>query len=364
MKSTNSTEESGAEVAGAACVCPEEDRPSEDYGGSSDNSKLSLSIDEGRSWIEAVCGFRELQGYRQRTGQSPRFTHEKAEVRIGKCYGVERHAIERDEPLTTVWLSLVAPEKTQKGDWIPPQEHYNGFREGWKACMRNLRRSLSEYEYAGVWLQSARETGYPHRHVALWILGKPEESDFHGVVDSFVRNTPHATADANPYSKAIKVRQGYSFRHYSPEGARVELDEQRGTVGALPREIASNVDYHSNHARVDEDAREGDVRDTDPLEGEPSPEMLHASLTFEKDGKAWQPLGAFEEWAVNGAEDYGGRSDTEQPPHSSEPQDSKEEPHTEDENPHPHVGKPQHSEENRTVVDRRDRNPPGSLGIG
>lgn len=363
MSTTQSTDASGAEVAEEQCVHPVEGSTSEDYGGSSDNSKLSLSVDEGRSWIEAVCGFRELQAYRQRTDNSPRFTHEKAEARIGKCYGVERHAIERDAPLTTVWLSLVAPEKTPEGDWIHPEEHYNSFREGWDTTMRNLRRTLEEYEYAGVWLQSARETGYPHRHVALWILGKPEESDFHGVVDSFVRNTPHATEDANPYGEAIKLRRGYSFRQYSPEGGRVELDEQRGTVGALPREIASNVDYHANHARVDEDEREGDVRDTDPLEGEPSPEMLHASLTFEKDGKAWQPLGAFEEWAVEGAEDYGGSSDTEQPPHSSEPDTSGEDRDTEDVNPTPNTGRGPRSGENRTVIDV-ETDPPGSLGIG
>lgn len=260
-----------------------------------DNHDTRLSMDlDGHAWGQVVAGFRQAQASRMADYWSddgrkkPRFSGAKASEKYAKAKDVERHCLSEFGDLTTVWFSFVVPEKTSEGEWLNPEDHAGNFDAAHSATYRNLKRRVQEYNHAGVWLRAARETGYTHLHMAVWVDGELPEEHFHPVVDSFVRNAPDATKEANPYSKAIRVN------HVSPddigtpdhEDADLETDDRRGATTAFPREIGGNIDALGTDA---------DIRDTE--NDAASPEVMHASLCFELDMRIWQPFGSFTDYA-------------------------------------------------------------------
>ncbi|WP_144060707.1 hypothetical protein [Salinarchaeum sp. Harcht-Bsk1] len=245
---------------------------------SSDKHLCKLS---GQTWAQQsanFCDWLQQEGPHQNKGQyTARFTHSKARYRFAKVADCERYCIREYDDLHTVWLSLNARAKADTGLWYDPLDHYDGFQSG--AVSKALRRCIPSDDYVGVSLHSPRQTGYTHRHVALWIDGTVAQDDFQAFINSFVRNHPTARESDNSPEKAIRVNRvtGNDLSHL-PEGADSETEAQRGRTTALPREIASNLPA----MQVDND-----------LQQAPCHVRLWASLLWATDKRAWQPLGGY-----------------------------------------------------------------------
>ncbi len=195
----------------------------------------------GQTWAEITEQFtRSLAStapHKNLGDKTARFTEPHGDYLYARLSAVHSHCVKWDN-LSTVWLSLTADEKDSSGNWLHPLSHDDGFRsDAVRQALYRVRRRLDIEQWAGLWLMAPRQTGYSHKHYALW-LDCPQsieqiESAFEPVVKSHIRNHPTATVEGNPCSQAVQVRKDGDCERLLPE------------IGHNIPEIGSETDVRS-----------------------------------------------------------------------------------------------------------------------
>jgi len=139
-----------------------------------------------------------------------RFMIEKRRELYAKLQDAARGTEEAyGDALHTVLLSFTASYGNANGGWFrPPIDHLTDLDGAWDSVRREISRVLEgrDFEYVRMWEPHA--TGYAHYHVAIFVRGPVDPTDFKPVLEAHVRNCDPAASDAHTVENVVEVRRG------------------------------------------------------------------------------------------------------------------------------------------------------------
>jgi hypothetical protein len=201
------------------------------------------------SWREAVHRWRDYirdsretaavfegPGGDRVTGSSPnRFDPDYADKQYAKLKDLERGLRENwGKLLHTVMLTFTASSTTAEGDPVGPVDHLDDLTGSWDAVRRELNRVLDGREWEYLWILEPHESGYLHRHLAVFVKGPVEGGEFAPVIEAHLRNCEGAGRDAHDVAdeSTISVNRVANERNADEIGnLGTYLAEYLGTYG-------------------------------------------------------------------------------------------------------------------------------------
>jgi len=242
----------------------------------------SGAIDRYRDYLRDRDGvksvFEDDGGTTSRGSDPHRFDPDYSAKQYAKLKDLER-GISEDygKRLHTAMLTLTA-SSTPQGEPLPPVDHLDGLLASWDAVRRALDRSLDSQRYERLAILEphpgeGENNGYLHVHVAVFVDGVVQRSDFAPVIEAHVRNCELAEAEAHD----VTADETISVRHAGADRADPDDDEQLDELAIYLAEYL------------------GTYGDDDPLD---APEHVQASnaLLWATGRQRWRPS--------NGAQEY------------------------------------------------------------
>lgn len=118
---------------------------------------------------------------------------------------LERQIVNEYNDLHIALLSLSGSMKNENGGWRCPADHMrdvvDSFRpESGSGVYHALRYSLDDKEWEYAIVLEKHKNGYAHCHIAVFVDGKVEESDFHSAIDAHLRHCDIAHWKAHNYN--------------------------------------------------------------------------------------------------------------------------------------------------------------------
>jgi len=248
----------------------------------------------GKTWAEITEQFARELGetapHKNLGDSTPRFTEPHGDYLYARLSAVHRHC-EQWSNLSTVWLSLTADEKDESGEWVDPISHDDGFRSSAvKQALYRARGKLDVEQWAGTWLIAPRQTGYSHKHYALWLDTEASieqiRQAFEKVVESHIRAHPTATVEGNPCGQAVQVRKDDDCEKLIPEIAHnipeigPETDVRNLSEKWQYARIWCALCWYDDRIRQYELGRFSEIADDARAEDMPDSEWVY--------GKGWQ----------------------------------------------------------------------------
>jgi hypothetical protein len=249
-----------------------------------DNSSDGI---EAASWGEAVHRWRDyIRDSRETaavfenqetaarvTGGDPnRFAPEYADKQYAKLKDLERGLRDRwGRMLWTAMLTFTA-SSTDGDRPAAPVDHLNDLTGSWEAVRRELNRVLDGREWEYLWILEPHESGYLHRHLAVFVKGPVGAEAFRSVFEAHLRNCDRAGAEAHDLDDEGTV----SVKH-------VGADRAEDRIGNLGTYLAEYLGTYGD----------------DPLEAPENQQMANA-VVWATGKRRWQPSrGAQEYMATN-----------------------------------------------------------------
>jgi len=284
-----------------------EECATEGYSGDYVSLKLQDCIEEFRRWYidyeDKYLAFENDEGEKQKVPCTNRFTPEYTERQYARFADLERGL--KDEyghRLHTALLSLTASNTDKHGNLVPPADHLDDLEESWDAMRRALYRALDGYEWEYCAILEPHKSGYTHIHIAVFVNGRIDESDFHPVIDAHVRNCPHAEQAAHDYNSFDESERPISVFHHGRttndrsnelENLSAYLSEYLGNYGNSPLEadIRTQMYYcviwnlRKQRIRPSNGAQDYMLLEDDPTE---SDDWQLLGIMFESDGDIFE----------------------------------------------------------------------------
>ncbi|WP_348612568.1 replication protein [Halobaculum rarum] len=200
-----------------------EETVSEKFGDSGFRSKSwSQSLREFLTWYNdyrhAHRVFRSPEGETVRAPLTNSHQPNYGDKYYARIKALERQITADYDDLYVAMLTLSGSSRNGNGGWRCPADHLrdviDSFRpnEG-RGVYHALYDSLRDYQWEYALVVEHHKTGYGHVHVAIFIDGKVDESDFHSAIDAHLRTCEIAHRDAHDYystdpsDRPISVRQ-------------------------------------------------------------------------------------------------------------------------------------------------------------
>lgn len=239
----------------------------------------------------------------------------------GRKYYARNKALERqmlanfDNPHTCM-LTFSGSSKNANGEWRCPVDHINDVLDGVQQALKTLRNVMdgdlsysisdrvTEWHYALV--VEPHKSGYGHVHLALFVDGEIEKSDFERVIDTHLRHCDIAGKDAHDYNHSNPKKRCISVNAVGDDGIEnlgSYLSEYIGTMGddLLDRPIEQLMHYavmwasarqkvrYSESARdlIEADQEEGGIDSWDPETCSYSDENTAESDPNDEVGDEW-----------------------------------------------------------------------------
>ncbi|SNR38380.1 Putative rep protein [Halorubrum vacuolatum] len=172
---------------------------------------------------------------------------------------LERQITAEYDDLHVAMLTLSGSSRNGSGGWRCPADHLrdvvNSFRpdEG-RGVYHALYDSLSgkEWEYALV--AEHHKTGYGHIHIAIFVDGAIDESDFHPAIDAHLRVCDIAHRDAHDYYSPDPDNRPISVRRVDTDLSPEEYEqyEDVGNLGSYIGEYIGSYGEELFDRNVDE----------------------------------------------------------------------------------------------------------------
>lgn len=152
---------------------------------------------------------------------------------------LERQITAEYENLHVAMLTLSGSSRNGQGGWRCPADHLrdviNSFRpkEG-RGVYHALYDALDGYQWEYALVVEHHKTGYGHVHVAIFVDGKVEESDFHSAIDAHLRTCEIAHRDAHDYFSSNSSNRPISVRQVDSNLDPEDYDEHQevGNLGS------------------------------------------------------------------------------------------------------------------------------------
>ena len=188
------------------------------------------------------------------TAENPhRFHPEYADQQYAKLKDLERGISEAYGKLLHTAMLTFTASATPDGEPLPPVDHLNDLDASWDAIRRSLSRQLDGYEWEYLAILEPHpgdgdNNGYLHIHMAVFVQGVVDRDLFKPVIESHVRNSPHAKAEAHDLTSenTISVRHAGLDRENNESDEHLDqlaiyLAEYLGTYGEDPKEAPEHV---------------------------------------------------------------------------------------------------------------------------
>jgi hypothetical protein len=152
---------------------------------------------------------------------------------------LERQITQEYDDLHVVMLTLSGSSRNGNGGWRCPADHLrdvvNSFRpsEG-RGVYHALYDSLSGYQWEYALVVEHHKTGFGHVHLAIFVDGKVDESDFHSAIDAHLRVCDIAHRDAHDYFSTDPDDRPISVRRVNTDLSPDEYEdyEEVGNLGS------------------------------------------------------------------------------------------------------------------------------------
>jgi len=146
---------------------------------------------------------------------------------------LERQITAEYNDLQIAMLTLTGSMRNARGGWRCPADHLRDVINTWRpdrgrGVYHALRNTLQgkRWEYALV--VEKHQNGYGHVHVAVFVDGSIDESDFHPVIDRHLRKCGIAHRDAHDYYHPDPEKRPISVRDVDTD---LDPDEYEATQG-------------------------------------------------------------------------------------------------------------------------------------
>jgi hypothetical protein len=201
------------------------------------------------TWREAVHRWRDYirdsreckavfegPGGERVSGSSPnRFDPAYSDKQYAKLKDLERGLREDwGKLLHTAMLTFTASSTTADGGPVPPVDHLDDLTGSWDAVRRELNRVLDGREWEYLWILEPHESGYLHRHLAVFVKGPVGREAFAPVIEAHLRNCDGAGREAHSLEddSTVSVNRVASERNGDGIGnLGTYLAEYLGTYG-------------------------------------------------------------------------------------------------------------------------------------
>jgi hypothetical protein len=200
--------------------------------------------------------FEDEDGDRTTVEPNVRFSPSGAKREYARLADLERGLRhEWGDALHTVMLSLTASSRNVRGGYRCPADHLNEHLQTWDAVREAVRRAVGDRECVVARVLEPHKSGFGHTHVAVFVRGTVRREDFHGCIDTHLRNCPSAERPAHEYDDCIDVRR---VADESEKEAREWFDEDDGDdvignlsayLSAYMAESFTEPDDRPNHVR-------------------------------------------------------------------------------------------------------------------
>lgn len=148
--------------------------------------------------------FRDPDGEEVRTTMPNSHQPRYGDKYYARLKALERQVVKEYDDLHICMLTLTGSARNANGGWRCPADHLRDVVSSWRpdrgrGVYHTLRDSLDgkDWEYALV--NEHHKSGYGHIHVAIFVDGEIEESDFHSAIDAHLRCCSIASAEAHDY---------------------------------------------------------------------------------------------------------------------------------------------------------------------
>ena len=219
----------------------EEATMSSDYRDGNYSRSWSRVLDEFLRWYNgyrfAHLVFENPEGNLVRSQMRNSHQPDYSNKYYAKLKALERQMVEDFDNPYTVMLSLTGSSKNDHGRWRCPGDHLRDVIETWRpsegsGVYHDLRYTLGEklgldWEYAIV--VEPHKSGYGHVHVALFIDGKVQKSDFHSAIDKHLQHCDSASPEAHNYYSSNPRMNPISVNKVDPTISIDDLDDQEDT---------------------------------------------------------------------------------------------------------------------------------------
>ena len=205
------------------------------------------------TWSNTLRGFLTwYNGYRSahRVFKSPDGERVRAPLtnshqpNYGDKYYARIKALERQitaeyDDLHVAMLTLSGSSRNGSGGWRCPADHLrdvvNSFRpDDGRGVYHALYDSLSDKDWEYALVAEHHKTGYGHIHIAIFVDGEIDESDFHPAIDAHLRVCDIAHRDAHDYYSPDPDDRPISVRRVDTELSPEEYEEYEdvGNLGS------------------------------------------------------------------------------------------------------------------------------------
>ncbi|MFB6137532.1 MAG: hypothetical protein ABEJ42_04225, partial [Halobacteriaceae archaeon] len=161
---------------------------------------------------------------------------------------LERQMLQRYSNLSVALLTLTGSSKNDNGGWRCPADHLRDVINSWRpdrgrGVYHALRDSLSDREWEYALVVEKHQSGYGHVHVAVFVDGELEESDFHSAIDAHLRHCDIAHRDAHDYYSEDLEERPISVSEVNPA---LEPDQygEHDMIGNIGSYIGEYIGAH------------------------------------------------------------------------------------------------------------------------
>ncbi|WP_248518018.1 replication protein [Salinarchaeum laminariae] len=163
---------------------------------------------------------------------------------------LERQITAEYDDLQVAMLTLTGSMRNARGGWRCPADHLRDVIDTWRpdrgrGVYHALRDALEGKRWEYTLVVEKHQNGYGHVHVAVFVDGSIEESDFHPVIDCHLRKCDIAHRDAHDYHHPDPEKRPISVREVD---ADLDPDEYESTedVGNVGSYIGEYVGAYGN----------------------------------------------------------------------------------------------------------------------
>lgn len=185
-------------------------------------------LDRWEAWIERYedLGIRFVDTVTGKTvtgDLETSFSKNYAKKQYARFCSLEDGVAEEFENPTTIMLSFTASNRFDDGSYRPPVDHINEIARVWRNNVRQqLKYTVEEKMNIDDWAYGTviepHKSGYAHPHVAVFIDGDCEASDFQSVINThvkhceFAQHAAHRVDPSNPRDSAVSVNDQSGIR--------------------------------------------------------------------------------------------------------------------------------------------------------
>lgn len=201
------------------------------------SSSWSTVLNEFLKWYNGYrhshLVFRNPDGERVRAPMPNAHQPEYGDRYYARLKALERQMVKEYNNLHIAMLSFTGSMRNANGGWRCVADHLRDVIDSWRpdrgrGVYHALRDSLSAYDWEYALVVEKHQNGYGHVHVAVFVDGEIDESDFHSTIDAHLRHCEIAHRDAHDY-----YAEEESTRPISVSDVNTDLDPNRDDVDTV-----------------------------------------------------------------------------------------------------------------------------------